>query len=424
MTKVRVWIIGGGAAGMMVAAILALSKKEIEVHIFEKNDKLGAKVLISGWWRCNVTTWIFQKKELLTKYTRGAEFLEYAFEQFGPKKVRKWFQENGVELKEEPDKRVFPVSNNGADVVWVFENIFEESNVKIHFKETVTSIRQQITDNRQQTTYEIITKNSEYEVDYVVLTTGWNAFAHTGSTWDWYNFARWLWHRVTQLWPSLNSFLTTQKWLHELSWISFEDSRVSFELSDWKKLSKSWSLLLTHFWISWPLAFIVASFSSFERIDNQSPFECFWSPIAWMDSTKWNEFLLDNMTKFPKKELHNILSQYFPKRFVLWLCASLKIDSTTKMSSLSKADRQLISTTLWVWIKLVLTARRPWDEFVTAWGVDTNQINNKTMESLVSPWLFFAWEIINADWVTGWFNLQLCWATGYLVANGIVEECD
>ena len=127
-TTKSIAIIWWGAAGMMCAArVLEWTENpdSVDIHLFEKNSRLGAKVIISGGGRCNVTTGTYKRKELLQHYTRGAEFLDYAFRQFGPKKVRKWFEEHGVPLKQEADGRIFPVSDNGKDIVGVFETLFE-----------------------------------------------------------------------------------------------------------------------------------------------------------------------------------------------------------------------------------------------------------------------------------------------------------
>lgn len=165
---------------------------------------------------------MFKKQELLAKYTRGAEFLDYACTVFGPRKVRTWFEEHGVPLKEEDDRRVFPVSDDGKDIVGVFETLFLQKNVEVRYKESVQSVVPTVcSDGSCRGGFQLTTSKEILHVDSVVLTTGGEAFSHTGSTGDGYAFARACGHTITPLGPSLNSFLTDEKWLHDLSGISF-----------------------------------------------------------------------------------------------------------------------------------------------------------------------------------------------------------
>jgi len=293
MTKIA--IIGGWAAGMMVAATL-LEREDWagEILLFEKNSRLGAKVLISGGGRCNLTTWIIKRQDLKQYYTRGWGFLEDSMKKFWPRAVRKWFESHGVPCKEEDDHRVFPVSNRGEDIVNIFQKIFteysvpthrdkkglerwERKSISIHFNEGVVNIqldtlRQKAQDDKiddGENKFIITTGKGTYTVDKVVITTGGNAFVHTGSSGDGYTFARALGHHITPLWPSLNSFETLSKEFHKISWISFQDCviRCSLMKRDGKWVDVYGSMLFTHFGITWPAVFQIASHTAFETVD-------------------------------------------------------------------------------------------------------------------------------------------------------------
>jgi predicted Rossmann fold flavoprotein len=408
----QIIIIWAWAAGLMTAATI-LENTEVgtcQIHLFEKNKTPGNKVIISGGGRCNVTTGIEDKKILLTKYTRGADFIKKAFGKFSPRKCREWFESHGVPLKCEKDNRVFPVSDDGYDIVEVFEKLFAKyrNNIVLHYSEGVDGIQK--IDN----TYRITTKKWVYESDIVVVTTGWNAYSHTGSTGDGYAFARTLWHSITPLGPSLSSFLTREKWTHALSGLAFESARI-WELSG--------PLLLTHFWLSGPLAFMVSSGFAWDKIYASNTKLIHLSPIANMGYIEWENFLKSEFTKHPKKLLVNILSDLLTRRFVDgFITEYVPHIADTFPVSISKVDRENISKLLGNGIPITLIERRPWDEFVTAGGVNTDEIDAENMESKLQENLYFAGEVLNVDGYTGGFSLQICWASGYVAGVDIAKK--
>lgn len=427
MSKKIIAIIWWWAAWMMAAASIVewykwTSENAPIVYLFEKNSRLGAKVIISWGGRCNVTTGTFKRKELLQHYTRGAEFLDYAFREFGPKKVRAWFEDHGVPLKQEDDGRIFPVSDDGKDVVKVFEELFKSHDVNIQFKEWVEKItRKTYEDVQDHWWFAIQTDKTSYEVDYVVIATWWEAYAHTWSSWDWYSFARDLWHTITQLWPSLNSFMSKDEWIHDCKWISFPTARLHIEGE--KQIKEFGPVLLTHFGITWPHVFVMASHSAFKEVSEQKPLHV----RLQIDIEKWyerrNNFFLKVQKISPRKQLINVLATVFPKRFIESFLVEFGFDKYYNVWDLKKEDRKRLCQFLGNWIPLSLVKRRPWDEFVTAWWVVTDEVNPKTMESKISPWAYFVWEVLNVDWVTWWYNLQASWAAGKMAGESIYKSC-
>lgn len=406
--KQKIAIIGAGAAGLMAAATILESKNasDYEVHLFEKNNKLGAKVIISGGGRCNVTTGVRNPQKLLQNYTRGAEFLKAALSKFTPEMVYNWFEEHGVPLKMEADLRAFPVSNDGNDIVQIFAELFSKHNVHIHFKEPVTDIKKENSD------FHITTKIDSYLFDKVIITTGGNAYRRTGSTGDGYTFAQNLGHSITELGPSLNSFMTKEIWPHELSGLAFKNAQLKYE-----KIKVTGPFLFTHFGISGPVTFSLSSNISFKEISKESPLQISFMPDASKHFDIWDKELQNLVNTSPKKQIKTLLSTLFPERFIQILFQLSSVPATTKASEISKKDRQLIARFLSGELILTLIARRPGDEFVTAGGVSTDEINSQTMESKICAGLFFAGEIINIDGVTGGFNLQSSWATGRLAGK-------
>lgn len=414
----RIAIVGWWAAGMMAAATICEQAPagSYELHVFEKNSLLGNKVLISGGGRCNVTTWYYKKQDFLWKYIRGSDFLKDSLAAFGPRKVYNWFEDHGVPLKLEKDMRVFPVSNDGKDVVGAFEKIFADYWVQIHFKEGVKSLVYRT----QTKNYSIQTDKGEYNFDIVVLTTWWNAYAHTGSSWEWYDLARAVWHSITSLWPSLNSFQTPHIWMHELTGLSFPWARLQATFADGKKESVDGPMLLTHFGISWPNVFALSALIAFEKITPDSPVEVVLFPEADTSYDQWMARLNEAVNHSPKKEIRTVLKQWFPERLAIGILGQCDIATDTWMVSMSKDMKKDLAQFLTWWWKVTLTMRKPGDEFVTAGGVSLDEVDPSTLESKISPWLYFAGEILDVDGVTGWFNLQACRSAGYVVGRSIV----
>ncbi len=510
-------IIWAGAAGLMAAATILEGsppeKTEFHIHLFEKNTSPGKKVIISGGGRCNVTTSIEDKKILAMKYTRGWEFIRKAIGKFSPRKCREWFESHGVPLKIQDDLRVFPVSDDGRDIVGIFEDIFAKhrdkitlhywewvdevsksssrsiwdeydfSGVSLSFSERIvstpawvksvpkrSSLRKDDKKEKNSENFFITTKKWIYEADILIITTGGNAYSHTGSTGDGYAFARSLGHSVTELWPSLSSFLTREKWLHELSGLAFEDARIvipaetRYPLSSLqskdpshrvgrdsraendKMIELAWPLLLTHFGISWPLTFMASSHLAFEKIGSKSVgntwdtrmlseqnppalsgsppsqggYPISLSPLSSMWCSEWEAFLKDQSQNHPKKLIVSILSEKLPRRFADAFVKEYFLHvETTFAGSIARSDRERLSKLLGDGIPLTLLERRPGDEFVTAGGVNTDELDPETMESRIHENLYFAGEVLNVDGYTWGFSLQICWASGYAVGKSV-----
>lgn len=204
LETMKIAIIGAGASGMMVAVTLAeLGISGESIALFDGNTSIGKKVAITGGGRCNVTTGIVSKKELLAKYVRGADFIETAMGKFSPKKVREWFLEHGCPLKVEDDFRVFPVSDRSSDVIGVFSRILENAGIRQHLATKVLSVKRE---EGASQGFLVETLGGVEHFDVLVVATGGEAYAKTGSSGSGYSFAQALRHTVTPLAPSLSAF--------------------------------------------------------------------------------------------------------------------------------------------------------------------------------------------------------------------------
>lgn len=415
MKKTRIGIIGGGAAGLMAAATLIQAQADCEIFIFDKNNHLGAKVIISGGGRCNITTGVRNPQKLLKNYTRGAEFLKAALSKFNPEQVYNWFEENGVPLKMQDDQRAFPVSDDGKDVVGVFERMFAQSDCNVMLNADVQSVTKEsevfYINVQQEGT------DRTYECDYVVLATGGNAYKHTGSSGDGYTFAKSLGHTITQLGPSLSSFMAKEKWPKALSGLALPNAKLK-----WGKIETSGPFLFTHFGISGPVTFALSSQMAFETIDEKHPAQILIIPNANKTYEQWDEMLIKLFQQNHKKAIKNILGMGFPSRLVHLLLQKAHIHENKTGGEISKTERKELAKLLGFGLEVTLIQRRPGDEFVTAGGVDTAEINKQTMESLICENLYFGGEVMNVDGVTGGFNLQSSWATGRLAGKAITKK--
>lgn len=407
----RVAIVGSGAAGMMCAATINELNPRIEVVLIEKNDSLGKKVIISGGGRCNVTTGLQDIKTVLKKYPRGEKFLTTAMYNFSPADVFAWFENHGTPLKCEQDLRVFPKSNNGKDVVKVFENIFGANNTKILFKHSAKNII------KKENKFLVYFNEKDFvEVDKVIMAVGGQAYRHTGSTGDGYTIAESLGHSVTALAPSLYSFITKEKWPREVSGLSFEKAAISFKGQ--KKYSFTGPFLFTHIGISGPAVFALSSLIAFEKFDQTNPINITLDLLPDLAKEKLlekiNKTIKDNIKKSFKNTLHNFL----PLSLAEVVCRENNITFEKKNAEMSKSDINNIIK----WIKqmpLTVIGRGAGDEFVTAGGVELSQVDTRTMESKICPGLYFVGEILDVDGFTGGFNLQASWATGRAAGRAI-----
>ena len=414
--KEKIAIIGWWAAGMMAAATLLENWYQGEVHLFEKNKNLWAKVIISGGGRCNVTTSNYRWKDLSDKYIRWSEFVREAIGQFGPRKIFQWFENHGVPLKTEHDMRVFPQSDDGKDIVAVFEKLFARyPKLRLQWGSKIDDI------DYEHDMFVVHTSGQKINFHNIIIATGGNAYTHTGSTGDAYAWAKKLWHTVTPLWPSLNSFLSQDKWMHDLSGIAFQNAKLSLTLHHGEKKEAIWPLLFTHFGLSWPATFIMSAYSSFEQIDKGHPLTVSFTPDVERTKEVWNGFFLTQAQENPRKKIATILHQYFPDRLIDRLNTHIflwKLDG--QMGLCSKELRVSLAEYLWGWWTISVVGRRAGDEFVTAGWVSLDEVNKKTMESKIVPWLYFVGEILNVDGVTGWYNLTSSRATGRLAGESII----
>jgi predicted flavoprotein YhiN len=452
-------IIGGGAAGMMAAVCCAERLVEIwgdaKVVLLERNDKLGAKVMLSGGGRCNLTTGLLDVKKVLENYPRGAKFLMGAMFAFSPQKAREWFEEKGIELKVESDSRVFPVSDNGKEVVAMFEKELERLGVEVRFKSAVSRITGGVANGvagagaEGTKVFKIeFEGGGQIVVDAVIVASGGNAFSFTGSKGDGYGFARSFGHTIVPLAPSLSSFAVSDDFISRLAGVSFPKVVLTFEgvggagagatvdvvgadshkssgagvVGERKPVSyqRTGGFVFTHAGISGPAVFALSSMAAYESLDVSPKPKIkinFFPDLKKEDLKKKIQLMTEHAGK---KTVVNFLDMLLPKSLSEVIVWKLGFDPTLRAADLSREQREKLVEQLSAF-DLTVKSKSSGDEFVTAGGVDTDEVDASTMQSKLRRGLFFAGEVLNVDAFTGGFNLQSAWATGKMAGVKAAE---
>lgn len=401
----KIAIIGGGAAGMMAALWASKGNPSAEIILIERNDKLGRKVVITGGGRCNLTTGTTDVRELMKNYPRGKEWLKFAMYEFGPRECYEFFEENGVPLKIEGN-RVFPRSEKGEDIVKMFLAHLRINKVKILYNKIVQSVEKD--GDFFKITFD---DGAILKSDKVILTTGGSAYTKTGSTGDGYKFAKNLDHKITKCVPTLTSFMSKDSFIPKLAGVTIREAKIKIVIQESHELLGP--LLVTHNGVSGPTVFALSALSAYENISKNSCLS------------------IDFIPKISEQEIRTILAKSLDKkiiqivsRFVPKSIAEIFLDyPNKKVAEVSKKEISKIIGSL-KHFKITIFGRTPGREIVTAGGVDLNEVDKKTMESLITPGLYFAGELLDVDGFTGGYNLQIAWATGKLAGENASKIID
>ncbi len=409
----KIVIIGGGAAGLM-AAISAADKygKDCNITVIEKNSRPARKVMITGKGRCNVTN-NCDLDTLIASVPKNPRFLYSAFSAFTPQDVMAFFENNSVPLKTERGNRVFPVSDKAVDIVDALVKKVQKSGVKI-ICGTVSSVK--TADNKVVGTQ--LENGDYYECDSIVLATGGASYPLTGSTGDGYKIATQLGHTITEIKPSLVPLECHEGFCTKLSGLSLKNVTLSvFENGKKKPLYKEMGeMLFTHFGISGPL---VLSASSYMRYMGKKEYIAQIDLKPALTAEQLDSRILRDFSDSQNKDFVNSLDKLLPKSLIPVIVSLSGIPSDCKVNQISREQRQNLAKVI-KGLTLHITRPRPIEEaIITSGGVSVKEINPATMESKLVSGLYFAGEIIDVDALTGGFNLQIAFSTGYLAGQNV-----
>ncbi len=397
-------IIGGGAAGFFAALSAKKHFPDYTVIIFEKSAKVLSKVKISGGGRCNVTNACFDNKELAKHYPRGENNLRKAFEQFNAQSTVDWFEQRNVALKTYPDNCIFPQSNDSQTIIDCFTKEATTLGIEIKFNQSITAI------SRTENGFELSTRETKFHADKVIVTTGGHP-KRSGLEW-----LEKLGHTVIEPVPSLFTFNMPQDPIRELMGNVVENATVKVEGT---KLIGKGPLLVTHWGMSGPAILQLSAWGA--RILAYKAYQ-FSVLVNWLDDEK-DEGLRVHLSKIIEEHGGKMIGNLnpFPMTSRLWnfLLTKSEINPEMRWNDLGKNVTNKLVNTL-INDRYVVSGKTTFkEEFVTAGGISLQDVNFKTMESKIVPGMFFAGEVLDIDGITGGFNFQAAWTTGFVAGKSV-----
>ncbi len=410
MSTTRIAVIGGGAAGFFAAIACAQSNPTCQVTLFEKSNKLLSKVKVSGGGRCNVTHHCFEPAQLIKFYPRGHKALKKSFQLFGAQDTVQWFEKRGVKLKTEADGRMFPITDESQTVIDCLLREATKAGVEIKISYGIASVEKQAEGNFKLLSLD--KKNTLY-FDKVLIASGGHPQARS------YEWLEALGHTIVAPVPSLFTFNVPNKVFTELQGVSVPQAHVRIAAS---KLEQEGPLLVTHWGFSGPAVLKLSAWGARELHDKAYTFNFFINWAQGHTEESLRAYLEKVKAEHPKKTISTNPLFGLPARLWKLLTELAGVEADRRWIDLpKKSNNKLIETLLRgnYEAKGKTTFK---DEFVTAGGVSLDEVNMCTLESKKVPGLFFAGEVLDIDGITGGFNFQAAWTTGYLAGKAMAAQ--
>ena len=409
----NVIVVGGGAAGMMAAVFAARNGQNVQ--LLEKNEKLGKKLFITGKGRCNITN-AADIEDLFTAVTSNPKFLYSGFYSFTNQQVIDFFEELGVKTKIERGERVFPVSDHTSDVIAAFSRELKSLGVAVSLHTEVGELLCE----QDKVCGVLLTNGKKMKADAVIVATGGISYPSTGSTGDGYRFARETGHRVTELLPSLVPMEVRQWYAKELQGLSLRN--IEIRITDGKKklYEEFGEMLFTHYGVTGPVILSASSVVGKTLRKKELTLHIDLKPA--LSEEQLDKRILREFDANHNKQYKNSIDSLFPAKLKPVMIELSEIEPEKKVNEITKEERQRL-VHLIKDFTMTLTGLRGYNEaIITKGGVSVKEIDPGTMESKKMKGLYFAGEVLDLDAVTGGYNLQIAWSTGYLA--GINAGCD
>jgi predicted Rossmann fold flavoprotein len=403
----RILVVGGGAAGFFGAIACAEAAPEARVTILERGPEFLQKVRISGGGRCNVTHACFDPRELTKRYPRGERELIGPYHRFQAEDTVRWFEARGVKLKEESDGRMFPTTDRSQTIIDCLLAAARKANIEMHTNHAVASI------TRAESGFNVVASRDEtMRCDKILLATGGTRTPALGA------LATSLGHTLEPPVPSLFTFHIDVPWVKKLAGLSVPEAEATVPESN---LRERGPILFTHWGLSGPCILRLSAWGA--RVLESRAYK-FPLHINWLGKPEAHARpLLEALARVnPAKLIANTPLAPLPSRLWTELLNLSSIQPDTRWSSLSRAAQQSLIKTLTATELPVSGKSLNKDEFVTCGGVRLSEVNFKTMESKLCPGLYFAGELLDIDGITGGFNFQAAWTTGWIAGNAIAES--
>lgn len=414
----KVIVVGGGPAGMFAAYFAA--KNGHEVTLLEQNEKLGKKLYITGKGRCNITN-AADMEELFRNVCSNSKFLYSAFYSYTNDQVVDFFEENGLRTKVERGNRVFPMSDHSSDVIATLTKALKSVNVEVRLH---TKVARVLTDSiegpkglLQKICGVVLADGSKLSADAVVLATGGLSYPTTGATGDGYRFAEGLNHRIIEPTPSLVPLETKEQWVPELQGLSLKNVAIRIERNGKSIYDDFGEMLFTHFGVSGPMILSASAAIKPELLKEELQLYIDLKPA--LDMEQLDKRLLREFEEAINKQFKNVVPKLLPGKLVPVAIELSGILPDKPVNEITKAERQTFVKLLKA-LPMTIVGTRGWKEaIITKGGISVKDVNPSTMESKLVQGLYICGEVLDLDAMTGGFNLQIAWSTGYLAGNSI-----
>ena len=405
----KVLVIGGGAAGMFAAVFAAYNGNE--VHLFEKNEKLGKKIYITGKGRCNITN-ASDMETLFQSVVTNSKFLYSSFYGYTNQDTIDFFERIGVKTKIERGNRVFPVSDHSSDVIAGLTRELRNLGVEIHLYSEVVKVV-----GKEKFEYIELKNGQKVKGDACIVATGGFSYQTTGSTGDGYRFAKALGHEVTDILPALVPLVIKEDYVKELQGLSLRNVKATV-LDGKKKLYEDFGeMLFTHFGVSGPLMLSASSYIGSKVKTKELKLIIDLKPALTFEQL--DQRVLRDFDENINKQFKNAVQKLFPTKLIPVILAVCNIDPDKKVNLITKEERHQFVTLIKNFTFTIQGLRDFNEAIITKGGIKVKEINPTTMESKLVQNLYFVGEVLDLDALTGGFNLQIAWSTGYAAGSSI-----
>lgn len=400
----KIAIIGAGPAGIF-AAINANKDKNNDVHVFDKNEKIGKKLFITGKGRCNVTN-SASIDEFINQVVRNPYFMYSSFYSFTNTQVMELMEDYGLKLKEERGGRMFPVSDKSSDVIKVLEKLSKDFNIKLNFNEEIKKV-----EKVGEEKFLIISEKEVHEFDRVIIATGGNTYMSTGSTGFGYKVAQGFRHNIINPIPALVPMIIKDDFISELEGTSLRNVELVVKIKNKEKYREFGEMLFTKNGISGPIVLTLSSFIG--RIPKKD-IKLFIDFKPALDFDRLDKRILRDFSENSNRDIINSLDELLIKKSIPLILEKAGIEERKKVHQISKEERVRLVETIKNFELKYDGLQEINRGIITNGGVDVNEVDPSTMESKLVKGLYFAGEVLDIDALTGGYNLQIAYSTGYL----------
>lgn len=388
--KFDIAVIGGGPAGMMAAGRAA--ELGAKVLLIEKTYRLGCKLSLTGGGKCNITN-SANLQDMISAFGKNGKFLYRAFTVFSNTDLINFFSSRGVEMKTEPDGRVLPLKGRADDVLAVLRKYLKDHNVSLLHNKTVKSL-------------------NTIEAKKIIIATGGKSYPATGSTGDGYKIAKQAGHTIAPISPGLSALISNSPFIKRLQGLTLKDTTISVIIDGKTKYEEKGNILFTHFGVSGPIVLNLSG-KIIDALANKSKVELSLNLHPNFSPEELTSFGSKTVLKYFKNKLSPSLSSLFENLY--------SETSNKRCSEVNREELKTIETYLTDFRVSIIRSRPIEEATITRGGVSLKEINPKTMESKIVPGLYFCGEILDLDGLTGGYNLQEAFSTGYLAGESAAD---